>query len=378
MTMDWANERYVRLYTRDTAEWLCLPWQARAVWPLLVRKADRSGIIETRLGSRGLAALVALPEDVTAPGVEGLLVDGCLEVHALGYLIPNYLEAQETPQSDGQRKRESRERRRVGVTPRHGGSRGVTIRDQTSQNVTKGHAVSHAVTRGHEVSLLSEPSRADPDTDAFPTSPPGVGVRLVAAQAGIGADDSAPPTRKTPPRARGQAGGPITREQANGVPDPPEEAMQAAYLLAEFVEQNHPEGNLAKQPEITRERTMLQWGDIVRKMHSIDRLAYEQINAMISWSQRSPYWLTRIRTAESLRKAWDEMAAQRKYKPAPNGKAATGETPEAVKARRDKERAREQAETERQRAADAAAEAERDEVAGMVAELKTKLTAVPA
>ena len=163
--MDWANERYVRLYTRDTPEWLCMCWQARALWPHLIRKADRSGVIANRLGVRGVAVLVSLPIEVVEPGIADLLQDGCLQDHQLGYVIPNYIEAQESPTSDAMRQRESRERRRV-----------VTNRDTESQNVTKCHEPSHAVTDGHTASqpvtpslpIRSDPSLADPDPPIAP------------------------------------------------------------------------------------------------------------------------------------------------------------------------------------------------------------------
>ena len=149
--MDWANERYVRLFTRDTPEWLCWSWQARALWPLLIRKVDRSGVLANKLGPRGVAALVGLPIEVVEVGMPDLLADGCLAAHQLGYVVPNYIEAQETPTSDKQRKRDSRERRRV-----------VTIRDIGSQNVTNGHAVSREVTpcRAFPVPEELSPARA--------------------------------------------------------------------------------------------------------------------------------------------------------------------------------------------------------------------------
>lgn len=150
--MDWANERYVRLYTRDTPEWLCMEWQARALWPHLIRKADRSGVLANKLGVRGIAVLVGLPVEVVEPGLANLLEDGCLREHPLGFVIPNFIEAQETPQSDAMRQRESRERRRS-----------VTKRDSESRNVTESHAVSREVTRGHAASQLVTPSQTSPD-----------------------------------------------------------------------------------------------------------------------------------------------------------------------------------------------------------------------
>lgn len=56
--MDWQDERFVRLYTRDTADWLTWPWQSRALFPLLMRKADRVGRVS--MGRSGLAGLAVL------------------------------------------------------------------------------------------------------------------------------------------------------------------------------------------------------------------------------------------------------------------------------------------------------------------------------
>lgn len=96
MSLDWANERYVRVYTRDTAEQLCWPWEARAIWWLLIRKADRSGMlpVPAKLGVRGLAALISMPVEVVEVGLAALLEDGCVRAVPDGYLIPNYIEAQ--------------------------------------------------------------------------------------------------------------------------------------------------------------------------------------------------------------------------------------------------------------------------------------------
>lgn len=110
--MDWSSERYVRLYTRDTPEWLCLPWQSRALWPLLLRKSDRAGVIATKLGAKGIAVLCGLPFDVTETGLAGLVEDGCIRTHQLGFVIPNFIEAQEARMDGAERQRKHREARR--------------------------------------------------------------------------------------------------------------------------------------------------------------------------------------------------------------------------------------------------------------------------
>lgn len=57
--MRWSDERYVRVYTRDSANWLSWPWRARALLPLLLRKVDRAGLLKLPSG-RPVAALAAV------------------------------------------------------------------------------------------------------------------------------------------------------------------------------------------------------------------------------------------------------------------------------------------------------------------------------
>lgn len=181
--MDWSDERYVRLYTRDTATWNILEWQARCIMPLLLRKVDRAGIVDVgRHGPKGVVAAIRVPIEVVEPGLAQLLEEGVLVAGDGCYVFPNFLAAQDAVASQAQRKRDERERRRlrderaatamsravtVGhepsplVTPGHGESRDVTKRDSESRDVTGSHAQSRAVTNGHTVSLLSEPSLSE-------------------------------------------------------------------------------------------------------------------------------------------------------------------------------------------------------------------------
>jgi hypothetical protein len=107
-----------------------------------------------------------------------LLEDGCLRESDGGYIIPNFMAAQEARTSDAQRKREQRERDRAdamasGIPPGTSATvieslaasaRDVTIRDHnrdvshamSSQNVTKSHTASQRVTRCHSTSRLEE------------------------------------------------------------------------------------------------------------------------------------------------------------------------------------------------------------------------------
>lgn len=161
--MDWANERYARAYVRDTADYLALSWQARGLWWELLRKPDRAGVIATNHGARGLAALVRWPLEVVEQALPELLADGCIKAFDGGYVIPNYLDAQESTSSGAQRQRESRERRRL---------QAVTNRDEDvterQQNVTPGHTESRAVTPSRTVPYRAEPSYPDLDRAATP------------------------------------------------------------------------------------------------------------------------------------------------------------------------------------------------------------------
>ena len=163
--MDWTNELFVRLYVRDSADWKVLPWQARCLLPLLLRRVDRAGVLETRHGVKGVAALVDLPIDVVEPGLAALLEDGSVTQHDRGYLLPNFIEAQESNKSDKARAKEYRDKRRAkalaDVTPRDAT---VTPRDV---GVTPHHAASHGVTlrreetRGGETRIDKEKKAAD-------------------------------------------------------------------------------------------------------------------------------------------------------------------------------------------------------------------------
>jgi hypothetical protein len=149
--VDWSNERYVRLYTRDTDDWLALTWQAKAAFPLILRKVDRSGFLATKRGAIGIAAQTGLPIDVCEVAVEDLLRDGCMIEADGGFLLRNYIQAQEAIASGAQRSREHRER----VRDRR------TERTVSEQNVSGPERNVPEPQRG-ETSRNSVPSRAVP------------------------------------------------------------------------------------------------------------------------------------------------------------------------------------------------------------------------
>ncbi len=168
--MNWPDERYVRLYTRDTLDWKALGWEARALFCELLRKADRSGVLQVQHDARRVvkvAALVDMPRDVVERALAVLIEDGCLTESALGYSFRNYIAAQEAEPSDAQRQRDSRERRaakgqervRAGGRDEWVDPERVTARDPGSPVVTTGHTEGDGSQNG---SLRAVPSRAEP------------------------------------------------------------------------------------------------------------------------------------------------------------------------------------------------------------------------
>ena len=154
--MDWSNERYVRIYTRDTISTRKLPWEARCVWWDFLRRIDRAGVVDLDGATPvvAVAILCDVPDDVASSVVQQWLSDGRLE-HCTDdggqLVVPHFIEAQEAVQSDAARAKAYRERRRDT-------SRDVT---QPSRKVTR-------VTRRHARVTPSVPPV--PDQPAVPVS----------------------------------------------------------------------------------------------------------------------------------------------------------------------------------------------------------------
>lgn len=168
--MDFSDERYVRLYTRDSTTWKRMGWEGQCTLCQLLRRVDRIGSLE--IEDMSPAAAVSLhtggPISFVAVGIERLLELGVVEHRGSILIIPRFLEAQEAATSDRQRAKESRERRRN------------QLRSDTSQNVTKRHDASHDVTPRHSTPAVpssprhaepAEEDRASADSSAASTAP---------------------------------------------------------------------------------------------------------------------------------------------------------------------------------------------------------------
>lgn len=203
--MDWANERYARVYTRDTTTWKLLTWEARALLVLLLRKVDRMGVLEVGLdGHLGVAAHVEMPPEVVEAALYQLLARGVVVETDGAYVLPNFLEAQEAVQTEAHRSREYRARKRdaaLNVTKRDGV---VTNRDET---VTVRHMASRSVTPNLSEPSLAVPSRAGADGEREDFDPFAVSSADVIDQAPH-LRESAAPAAATPqakPKAKRKA-----------------------------------------------------------------------------------------------------------------------------------------------------------------------------
>lgn len=230
--MDWSNERWVKLYTRDTADWLTLSWQAQGLFALLLRKVNRLGMLDLgRHGKRGLAAHFGGGAAWASlePALDELLLDGCVAIAGQHLIIPNFAEAQAATQSPAQRKRTQRERESEGAESQNvtAPSRKVT---EWAHDVTPNHAMSHGVTAGHEASRdvtnRVEESRTEERrfSESETTSPP--------AADDAGASPAAPEGGRADTGAVGARGG-ATKARRGAPTDtlPPEPGSGAARAL---------------------------------------------------------------------------------------------------------------------------------------------------
>lgn len=151
--MDWSNERYVRVYVRDTTTWRRLGWHGQNVLMQLLRKADRAGTLELD-GLEPWEAVVLhchAPEADAQAGAALCVSLGVFEVRQGMIVFPNFIDAQEAIKSDKLRARESRERKSRGELQTETQQSASRFVMEPSRAVTSGHAESRAVTPRHSV-----------------------------------------------------------------------------------------------------------------------------------------------------------------------------------------------------------------------------------
>lgn len=172
--MNYEDEDYVRLYTRDTPTWLSLGWEGQALLALTMRKVGRrNGVLDFE-GFEPLEALqsvTGLPPEVVAIGFERLSKRGVMAVDGQRIVLPKFVKAQWARQGSAARKRASRDAQAADTV--------ITelIVAQNHSTVTRGHTesqLSQEVTPSHTRSL-SNPT--NPIQDQNPPSPPAGGKR---------------------------------------------------------------------------------------------------------------------------------------------------------------------------------------------------------
>lgn len=184
--MDWSDEQWVKLYRRDTADWLLLSWRARGLFYSLLRIVTRAGVLDLgKTGKRAVAVLLGAGADwkEIVDALDELVADGSVQVNGTTLVIPNFIEAQEAVKSDRARAKAARIKRRdekvtkrdAAITNRDGV---VTGNEDASRGVTERHAAS----RREEMEMEMEerggvgeqpPADPHPVAEEPKASPPG-------------------------------------------------------------------------------------------------------------------------------------------------------------------------------------------------------------
>lgn len=114
--MNFEDEEYVRLYTRDTVTMKRIGWEGRTVLWHLMRKVEGSGVLELDAGddaAEAVAALCDLSEELARTGLERLASRGVTELHGSSLVLVKFVEAQNARRSDRLRAQDYRDRKRA-------------------------------------------------------------------------------------------------------------------------------------------------------------------------------------------------------------------------------------------------------------------------
>jgi hypothetical protein len=182
--VNYDDEHWIKVYTRDTAGWLAVSWQARGLALEIARKLPKK-TGELSLGRRGLEALAGLlraPWSEIEPFVQELIADGRLEYDAERQVIrdPGHVARQTAATSAAERKRRQRDVAAVGVTRRHAESRAVTPSHEEKRREEKREdppnplpRVASGTALATEVCAAYESAVSDQTGNAFALSGPG-------------------------------------------------------------------------------------------------------------------------------------------------------------------------------------------------------------
>lgn len=324
--LDWGDERYVRMYTRDTPDFLVLSYEAQGLLELIMRKLDRAGVLPLgKQGKRGVAIAIGHPQrwETIAPALEELLDDGCLVVAGAALVMPNFLEAQTAVQSDRMRQQVHRERRRDLARAQEAGLP-VTLRDVESQPVTESHVRSRGVTNGHSDLCLTVPfgeaaavapprvlTTTSPSQPPDPESPPPADVAYGSNGGRTGGGDAPPVDNPATGQGEGSGAKPARRARVAKAPPVSPAAEELSVDLAEAIKSHAPlfATTLAR---------MDGWARDIDLALRVDGRSPEQLRAVIDYVHRSSetFWRANVLSGKKLRAKFDAIAIQMQRAPA--------------------------------------------------------------
>lgn len=249
--MDWSDERYVRLYTRDTATWKLIRWEGQLVLMQILRKVDRAGVLD--FGEEGPAAAISaiteVPLEIVEIGLQRLLSRGSVVVKDDALVLPKFLDAQEAKQSDKHRMKEYRARRRDqarhgDVTNRNGidtgRNEGEDAPDLPEDDAVVTNRNGGVTPRNGGVTPRSQivtPSLAMPSR-TVPSASQNKNQTRAGARAGAGSgsdEDSNTDPLPSPPRRRGDIlNAPVSAEDYEPLADHELYATARGLTLAEY------------------------------------------------------------------------------------------------------------------------------------------------
>lgn len=185
--MDFADEPYVRKYTRKTVTSRLLGWEGRAVLDAMLGEFDAAGIFAIRGdAARCISAVTDIPLDIVRVALQRLVETETWIVTARVITWPTYEEAQNCRRSDRIRQRESRRARSAqSVTE-------ITSGHTTSQPVTASHPPSHPPSAPSPPLSSSRGSAREPDPPSSPTVTEVITIAPVARLARFVPDTWAP------------------------------------------------------------------------------------------------------------------------------------------------------------------------------------------
>lgn len=163
--MKWGAERWVKLYTKDTATWRRWRWEGQCVFMQLLRKVDYDGRVDLD-GMEPWEVVSVLsdgmPEDVCRRGLDALVRTKTLVVTDAHIELQNFREAQDAKATGAERQRRHRERKKSQEVTEHELDKAdVTNGDAALRGVTQRHPELRAVTGGnHKIEEKEERERS--------------------------------------------------------------------------------------------------------------------------------------------------------------------------------------------------------------------------